>query len=276
MMGRDVNGLQATLDRYDDDFIAICCLRSNLTKPMVLAKYVSTESSKDPKTDYHHYGLGFDIYTHFTSPIRRYADLIVHRLLQAALEAEKQEGKGGGHCPYEVEEIKKICDNCNSRKWNADKAQENSDRIFLCKYLRKQPGGVLVCDAIVSEIFNGGAEIIIPTLALEGKVYFDIFTKTSKPKDGVSIELGYKGKQFEMRSLDVVEVEVGVAKGGNPLFPEIKCKLIVESVVGEKAGRGRGSVKERKELGKEMKEACFKKKEVTQTVSSERDPSLRM
>ena len=48
------------------------------------AKYVCVEN-KDPE-DYSHYGLNFSLYTHFTSPIRRYADMLVHRLLTICLK----------------------------------------------------------------------------------------------------------------------------------------------------------------------------------------------
>ena len=59
-------------------------VRSLLTRTMNQAKYFpSCEFSYE---DFYHYGLAMDIYTHFTSPIRRYSDILVHRLLSAALE----------------------------------------------------------------------------------------------------------------------------------------------------------------------------------------------
>jgi protein SSD1 len=54
---------------------------------MQKAKYFCTGTLDIVK--YHHYALNVPLYTHFTSPIRRYADIIVHRMLEAALAGGK-------------------------------------------------------------------------------------------------------------------------------------------------------------------------------------------
>ena len=59
-------------------------VRVLLTQCMQLAKYFSSGSI--PEEEYKHYGLALPFYTHFTSPIRRYADQIVHRLIAACIE----------------------------------------------------------------------------------------------------------------------------------------------------------------------------------------------
>lgn len=69
----------------DSAFCSILMLYA--TKPMQLAKYFSTGELKNEE-EWAHYALATPFYTHFTSPIRRYADIVVHRTLAAALEAE--------------------------------------------------------------------------------------------------------------------------------------------------------------------------------------------
>ena len=66
-------------------------MTSLCSKPMELARYFCT-GLYEPH-DYHHYALNVPLYTHFTSPIRRYPDILVHRLLDIAVRGQKSQWK---------------------------------------------------------------------------------------------------------------------------------------------------------------------------------------
>jgi ribonuclease R len=72
-----------------------------------------------------HFGLGFDVYSHFTSPIRRYSDLILHRLLKAQIRDEEKLAK------FQLENIASECENLSALEREADKvAWDFMDRKF--------------------------------------------------------------------------------------------------------------------------------------------------
>ncbi len=73
-----------------------------------------------------HYGLAFDYYTHFTSPIRRYPDLLVHRLLQSYLEGEEKIKK---------EALQEACIHSSNREQMATKAERDSIKYMQVKFM---------------------------------------------------------------------------------------------------------------------------------------------
>lgn len=91
-----------------------------LTVPMQNAEYVVAGAADG----WRHYALNIPVYTHFTSPIRRYADVMVHRILSAALEGDEAMKR-----TYSIEQSATTAKHCNEKRLAAKSAQERSDEV---------------------------------------------------------------------------------------------------------------------------------------------------
>jgi ribonuclease R len=108
-----------------------------------------------------HYGLGFRYYTHFTSPIRRYSDLIVHRLLYQYL-------KKGENFHYSNEELDEISDHLSITERNAVDAERKSVKLKQVEYLKNHIGEEF--HAIISGVTYFGIFVKITEILAEGLV----------------------------------------------------------------------------------------------------------
>ena len=133
---------------------------------MQRAKYFV--AGKNPEEYYRHYALNVPLYTHFTSPIRRYADIIVHRQLQSALANESTP-------PEDANSLIKLAENCNFKKDAARTAQEQSVHLFLCRMLKDmttQQGPVVRCGIVVN-VQSSSFDVVIPEFGIEKRVHLD-------------------------------------------------------------------------------------------------------
>jgi len=105
-----------------------------------------------------HFGLAFSHYTHFTSPIRRYPDLVVHRLIKATLNREKR-------WPL-AEELEKICDDCSKTERNSEQAERDIVEMLKVRFVAGREGEVF--DGIVSGVTSFGLFIELGDIMVEG------------------------------------------------------------------------------------------------------------
>lgn len=110
-----------------------------------------------------HYGLGFDHYTHFTSPIRRYPDLIVHRILFEILT-----GMDNKKMQHYSKELPGICKQSTDMEINAVRAEREAIKILQCQYMESRIGQVF--KAIVSGISEYGIYVEIIETMIEGMI----------------------------------------------------------------------------------------------------------
>ena len=106
-----------------------------------------------------HYGLAFKYYTHFTSPIRRYPDMMVHRLLTAYLDKEN---------PGSQEKYEKLCDHSSKMERLANDAERASVRYKQVEFMSDKTGQVF--DGVISGVTEWGIYVEIIENQCEGMV----------------------------------------------------------------------------------------------------------
>ena len=107
-----------------------------------------------------HFGLGYDAYTHFTSPIRRYPDLLVHRAIKAALNNKKYKPK---------DKWEELGIHCSMTERRADEATRDVEAWLKCFYMRDHLGSSF--EGTISSVTGFGLFVALDDLYIEGLVH---------------------------------------------------------------------------------------------------------
>ena len=136
-----------------------------------------------------HYGLGFSHYSHFTSPIRRYSDVLAHRILERNLDGKT----------YRVDKSKleEQCKHISNQERKAAEAERESIKYKQAEFLKSRIGETF--EGVVSGMIERGFFVELPDSKAEGLVDFKYLDDTYTVEEGNLRAIGrrYK-KQIKM------------------------------------------------------------------------------
>ncbi|KAJ5544902.1 hypothetical protein N7461_007206 [Penicillium sp. DV-2018c] len=218
------------------------------TRCMTSAEYFCAGAFAE--SEFRHYGLASPIYTHFTSPIRRYADLMVHRQLASAIGYEGEDGHAINEGITTRNKLEDICRNINVRHRNAQHAGRASIEYYVGQALKARgekmaADGVdagIIEDGYVMRVFENGVVIFVPRFGIEGVVRLEDFVL---PGESGARSVAERRELVPHRTTDFdnEEYTLNVSEKGHPernvtveLFQKVRVN--VSSV--KEVGRGEG------------------------------------
>lgn len=176
-------------------------VRIMATRCMMSAEYFCSGTQSYP--EFRHYGLASEIYTHFTSPIRRYADLVAHRQLAAAIEYETLDIS-----LHSKPKLEGVCKNINVRHRNAQMAGRASIEYYVGQALK---GRIVEEEGFVMKVFSNGFVVFVPRFGIEGLIRLRDLA-TPEP-EGV-----FDAEEYILKVLGTTELQV-------ELFQKVRVRI---------------------------------------------------
>lgn len=147
-------------DRPDAELIQVMLLRS-------MRQAIYTPDNEG------HFGLALEEYAHFTSPIRRYPDLVLHRVIRYLLAKERGEATekwtqdGGYH--YQLDELDQLGEECSTTERRADEATRDVSDWLKCEFMQDHVGDTF--EAVIASVTSFGLFVRLNELFIDGLVH---------------------------------------------------------------------------------------------------------
>lgn len=190
------------------------------TRCMLSAEYFCSGSHS--KETFSHYGLAAPIYTHFTSPIRRYADVLAHRQLASAINHTPLHGS-----LHNKAFVEGIMENINKRHRLGQQAGRASVEFYVALAIkaRNDRNGECVREkAHVIRTFRNGLAVYVPSLGLEGIITFKKPITFVAEEYKITVE-DSQSKLHTISLFDLVDVEIFVDNDKNTQRGKVKMIL---------------------------------------------------
>lgn len=194
------DSLDRCVDPKDPYFNTL--IRIMATRCMMAAEYFA--SGNFSYAEFRHYGLAVDIYTHFTSPIRRYCDVVAHRQLAAAIDYEPLH-----ETHMDKSKMDLIVKNINKRHRNAQFAGRASIEYYVGQVMKNNQSDQ---EGYVIKVFSNGIVVLVPKYGVESLIKLEILGDVNSAQfDEENYSLTFldkKGKKKTVSVFDQVEVSI--------------------------------------------------------------------
>lgn len=181
--------LDAITGRPDEHLIQTVLLRS------------LTQAVYSPETEQGHFGLALEAYTHFTSPIRRYPDLLIHRAIRHVLEGRKKD-----EFAYSQNDMQVMGEHCSHTERRADDATRGVIAWLKCEYMLDKLGEEFA--GIISAVTSFGFFVELRNIFVEGLVHISSLDKDYFHYDPTTLSLTGNRTGTQYRLGDSVNVIV--------------------------------------------------------------------
>ena len=148
-----------------------------------------------------HFGLSYDSYTHFTSPIRRYPDLMIHRALKQVILKQKK-----SQFLYNAEKVEMIGEHCSMTERRADKASRDATDWLKCDYLQHKVGQFF--DGFIADVTGFGLFVELKDIYVQGLVHVTSLKNDYYQFDSLHHLLRGKASGLTYRLGDPIRVQI--------------------------------------------------------------------
>jgi len=148
-----------------------------------------------------HFGLALEAYAHFTSPIRRYPDLLLHRALKHHLRKRPH-----GQWPYSAARMAELGRECSRLERRAEDADREVDERLKCQFMQRHLGDEF--DGVITGVTGFGAFVEITELGVSGLVHITALPNDYYHFDPVGRVLSGERRGLRYRLADPVRIEV--------------------------------------------------------------------